>query len=139
MSTHVAADTLAVLGGPPAVTLDDAEAARWPIVGAEEHAAVQEALATGEWSTSPIPQLLEAEFAAYHGVRHALSTANGTAALHAAFFGLGVGPGDEVISPAATYWATAMGSGPLLGTLVHLCSLEGLSFGTRDVRGSASS
>ena len=65
-------------------------------------------LASGDWSTSPVAEQLEAEFAAYHGVRFALSTNNGTAALHAAFFALGLGPGDEVISPSATYWATAM-------------------------------
>ncbi|HEX2514331.1 MAG TPA: DegT/DnrJ/EryC1/StrS family aminotransferase, partial [Chloroflexota bacterium] len=100
------AERLAVLGGQPAITLDQTEAARWPLVEAEEQAAVQEVLAGGEWSTGPEAHRLEAEFAAYHGVRYALSTNNGTAALHAAYFALGLGPGDEVISPSATYWAT---------------------------------
>ena len=99
---------LALLGGPALVTLDQTEAARWPLVEPEERAAVDEVLASGDWSTSPVAEQLEAEFAAYHGVRFALSTNNGTAALHAAFFALGLGPGDEVISPSATYWATAM-------------------------------
>jgi perosamine synthetase len=102
------AERLAVLGGRPAITLDQTEAARWPLVEAEEMAAVQEVLAGGEWSTGPAAHRLEGEFAAYHGVRYALSTNNGTAALHGAFFALGLGPGDEVISPSATYWATAM-------------------------------
>ena len=102
------AERLAVLGGQPAITLDQTEAARWPIVEAEETAAVQEVLASGQLSTSPVARQLEEEFAAYLGVRHALSTNNGTAALHAAFFALGLGPGDEIISPSATYWATAM-------------------------------
>src|SRR5687767_12796929 len=104
----VTAEQLAILGGQPAITLDQTEAARWPLIEAEETAAVQEVLASGELSTSPVARQLEAEFAAYHGVRYALSANNGTAALHAAFFALGVGPGDEVISPAATYWATAV-------------------------------
>jgi perosamine synthetase len=101
-------EALALLGGSPAITLDQTEAARWPIVEAEEQAAVQEVLASGDWSTSPVAQRFEAEFAAYHGVRYALSAMNGTAALHAAYFALGLGPGDEVIVPSATYWATAM-------------------------------
>jgi dTDP-4-amino-4,6-dideoxygalactose transaminase len=99
---------LALLGGPPAITADQTEAARWPLVEAEEQAAVQEVLASGDWSTSPVARLLEEEFAAYHGARYALSTNNGTAALHGAFFALGLGPGDEVICPSATYWATAV-------------------------------
>lgn len=101
-------ERLALLGGAPAITLAQTEAARWPIVEAEEIAAVQAVLESGQWSTSPVAREFEAEFAAYHGVRYALSTNNGTAALHAAFFALGLGPGDEVIVPSATYWATAM-------------------------------
>ena len=104
----MAGDTLALLGGQPAITLDQTAAARWPLVEAEERAAVEAVLASGEWSTAPVARQLEAEFAAYHGVRYALSTNNGTAALHAAYFALGLGPGDEVISPSATYWATAV-------------------------------
>lgn len=102
------AEKLALLGGEPAITLDQTEAARWPLVEAEEIAAVSEVLVSGQWSIAPVANEFEAEFAAYHGVRYALSSNNGTAALHAAFFSLGLGPGDEVISPSATYWATAM-------------------------------
>lgn len=49
----------------------------------------------------------EQAFAAYHGVEHALTTTNGTSALHLALVGLGIGPGDEVIVPALTFAATA--------------------------------
>src|SRR5690242_4037076 len=104
----VAAEQLALLGGAPAITLDQTEAAKWPLAEAEELAAVQEVAAAGEWSISAVPRQLESEFAAYVGTRYALSTNNGTSALHAAFFALGLGPGDEVITPSATYWATAM-------------------------------
>jgi dTDP-4-amino-4,6-dideoxygalactose transaminase len=104
----VAAEQLALLGGAPAITLDQAEAAKWPLAEPEELAAVQEVAAAGEWSISAVPRELESEFAAYIGTRYALSTNNGTSALHAAFFALGLGPGDEVITPSATYWATAM-------------------------------
>lgn len=43
---------------------------------------------------------LEAEFARFLGVKHALAVASGTGALHAALSALGVGPGQEVIVPA---------------------------------------
>jgi perosamine synthetase len=49
----------------------------------------------------------EALFAAIHGRPDAVSTVSGTAALHIALDGLGVGPGDEVIVPALTFIATA--------------------------------
>lgn len=49
----------------------------------------------------------EQEFSALQGTRFALSLSSGTAALHVALASLGLGPGDEVIVPAATYVATA--------------------------------
>lgn len=49
----------------------------------------------------------EAAFAEFCGVRHALTVANGTVALHAALLALGVGPGDEVLVPTLTFVATA--------------------------------
>jgi perosamine synthetase len=49
----------------------------------------------------------EREFAAFCGVEHAVSVANGTAGLHVALLALGVGPGDEVIVPDLTYVASA--------------------------------
>ncbi len=49
----------------------------------------------------------EKGFADFCGVRHALSCANGTVALHLALLGLGIKPGDEVIVPTLTYVATA--------------------------------
>jgi dTDP-4-amino-4,6-dideoxygalactose transaminase len=99
---------LALQGGAPAITLDQTEALRWPVVEQEEIQAVTEVVTSGQWSLSPVTTAFEQEFAAYHGVRYALAHNNGTAALHAAFFALGLGPGDEVIAPSATYWATAM-------------------------------
>ena len=107
MST-ITSSKLALHDGPRAVTLDQTEALRWPIVEQEEIQAVADVAASGQWSLSPVSAAFEQEFAAYHGVRHALAHNNGTSALHAAFFAIGVGPGDEVIAPSATYWATAM-------------------------------
>ena len=50
--------------------------------------------------------LFETNFASYIGVRHAVSVANGTFALHLALKALDIGPGDEVVVPAFTFAAT---------------------------------
>lgn len=51
----------------------------------------------------------ETAFANYIGVNHAIGCASGTDALHLAFRALEIGPGDEVIMPAMTFVATALG------------------------------
>ena len=101
-------DDLALFGGTPAITLDQTEAARWPIVEQEELDALTAVAVSGEWSFNPATVPIESEFADYIGVEYALAHNNGTSALHACTFALGLGPGDEVIAPSATYWATAM-------------------------------
>jgi len=61
-----------------------------------------------DWlTTGPAVEEFERAFASYTGARHAVAVANGTAALHAAMFALGIGPGDEVIVPPLTFAATA--------------------------------
>jgi len=47
----------------------------------------------------------EENFAKYMGTRFALGVSSGTAALDCAVAGLGIGPGDEVIVPAYTWWS----------------------------------
>lgn len=99
---------LALKGGPKAITIDDTEALKWPQIGEEEVKAVTALLMKGELSISEETYAFEKEFADYLGAKYALAHNNGTAAIHAAFFAVGVGPGDEVITPSYTYWATAM-------------------------------
>lgn len=61
-----------------------------------------------EWlTTGPIVPKLEEAFAAYVGAKYAVAVSSGTAALHAAMYAVGVGPGDEVILPPMTFVATA--------------------------------
>lgn len=64
-------------------------------------------LAHGQYILGPEVAELEDRLAAYTGARHCISVANGTDALQIALMALGVGPGDEVITPGFTYIATA--------------------------------
>jgi dTDP-4-amino-4,6-dideoxygalactose transaminase len=58
-------------------------------------------------TSAPNALALQEEFSEFIGVKHCLVTNSGTAALHMAVAALGIGPGDEVILPAFTYWSTA--------------------------------
>ena len=69
-------------------------------------AAVQ-AIRSGWWSSGPRVLELEREIANVVGSPYALAVANGTAALHLALLAVGVGPGDEVITPSLTFVAAA--------------------------------
>ncbi len=64
-------------------------------------------LAHGQYILGPEVQELEDKLAAYTGAVHCITCANGTDALQIALMALGVGPGDEVITPAFSYIATA--------------------------------
>ncbi len=52
-------------------------------------------------------EAFETEFSSYCGVRHAVAVNSGTSALHLALLAAGVGPGDEVITVAYSFMATA--------------------------------
>jgi dTDP-3-amino-3,4,6-trideoxy-alpha-D-glucose transaminase len=61
----------------------------------------------GRYILGPEVEAFEREFAAYLGVEHCVGVANGTDALVIALRALGVGPGDEVVMPSFTFYATA--------------------------------
>lgn len=96
----------ALLGGSKAITLDQTEATRYPIITGEDESAVLDVLRSGNLSFHPATRELENDYRERFGVRHALAHCNGTAALMASFLALELQPGDEVIVPTATFWAS---------------------------------
>jgi len=79
-----------------------------PYLSGNEVKYVTDAIETG-WisSVGKYVEKLEEEFAKWCGVKHALSATSGTTALHLALLSLGIGPGDEVIVPNFTMFASA--------------------------------
>jgi dTDP-3-amino-3,4,6-trideoxy-alpha-D-glucose transaminase len=73
----------------------------------EIDAAMARVVDSGAFILGPEVNAFEEEFAAYCGARHAVGVANGTDALTIALRALGVGPGDEVIVPSFTFYASA--------------------------------
>ena len=97
---------LACRGGPRAVTSDPGDMFKWPIVTDADEQAVLDVLRAGAMSGTDVTRQFEAEFAEWIGLPFALGTCNGTAALQAAMWAVGVRRGDEVICPSMTYWAS---------------------------------
>lgn len=77
-------------------------------------------LAHGQYILGPEVAELEARLATFTGVDHCISVANGTDALQVSLMALGVGPGDEVITPAFSYIATAEAAALLGARVVYV-------------------
>jgi dTDP-4-amino-4,6-dideoxygalactose transaminase len=73
----------------------------------EIDAAIVEVLESGNYIMGPTLARFEKELAAYLKMKHAIGVNSGTDALWLAFMALGIGPGDEVITVANTFFATA--------------------------------
>ena len=82
-------------------------AAEYRSLKSEIDAAVGRVLASGRYVLGPEGEALERELAAYTGAAHAVGVNSGTDALHLALVACGIGPGDEVIVPAFTFFASA--------------------------------
>jgi UDP-4-amino-4,6-dideoxy-N-acetyl-beta-L-altrosamine transaminase len=72
----------------------------------DDVAAVAAALRSDFLTTGPAVGRFEAALAQATGVRHAVAVNSGTAALHAAYHALGIGPGDEIVTSPLTFAAT---------------------------------
>lgn len=78
-----------------------------PSIGEEEIQAVNQVLRSGWITTGPKNQALEQRFAESIGCRHAIALASATGGMHLALLALGIGTGDEVITPSQTWVSTA--------------------------------
>lgn len=80
---------------------------QYQLLKAEIDAGIQRVLDHGQYILGPEVTELEEKLCAYTGAQHCITVANGTDALQIAQMALGIGPGDEVITPGFTYIATA--------------------------------
>jgi len=85
---------------------------KWPIITQKEKDAVADTLDSGILMGAFAPQVsaLQREWARYIGTKYCMATGSGTAALHIAVKGAGLKPGDEVITSALTFVASAFGA-----------------------------
>ena len=101
------ASKLALDGGTR--TVPEGLVKSWPPMTQADKDAVLAAFDSGHLHGNSAPRALELQekWAAYVGTKYALATNSGTASIHMGVAGAGIGPGDEVITSAFTYWSTA--------------------------------
>jgi L-glutamine:2-deoxy-scyllo-inosose/3-amino-2,3-dideoxy-scyllo-inosose aminotransferase len=100
---------LALLGGEPVLreSLDWREI--WPPTDESTAKKLEALFYSRKWTAFDETEGSFAQaFASYHGCRHGIFMVNGTVTLQCALGAYGIGPGDEVIVPALTWYATAM-------------------------------
>jgi perosamine synthetase len=78
-----------------------------PLLGSEEVTAIQQVVASGQLAQGEHVGAFEQRFAEVCHVQEAVAVSSGTAALHLAMLAHGIGPGDEVITTAFSFAATA--------------------------------
>jgi dTDP-3-amino-3,4,6-trideoxy-alpha-D-glucose transaminase len=93
----------------------------------ELRAAVERVLDSERYILGPEVQAFEQEFAAYCGAGHAVGVANGTDAITIALRAMGVGPGDEVLVPSFTFYASVEAIAPTGATPVF-CDVDPQTF-----------
>jgi dTDP-3-amino-3,4,6-trideoxy-alpha-D-glucose transaminase len=93
----------------------------------ELRGAVTRVLDAGRFILGPEVEAFEGEMAAYCGAEHAIGVANGTEAITIALRALGVGPGDEVVVPSFTFYASAEAIPPTGATPVF-CDVDPQTF-----------
>ena len=84
-------------------------------------------LESGRYILGPEVDAFEDELAAYLGVPHVVGVANGTDAITIALRAMGVGPGDEVVVPSFTFYASAEAI-PATGATPVFCDVDPESF-----------
>ncbi len=99
-------DRPAILGGKP--LLDRVKPRRWPPRYAATERTLVRLYREEYWSfNGPFERKFCEKFAEFQGAEHCVFMMNGTVTLEAALYACGIGPGDEVLTPAVTWVATA--------------------------------
>lgn len=114
-------EKLAIFGGTPAISAQPA----WPVVEQNDLDAVRDAVLSGGWyrGFGDRNETFERAFAEYTGAQYAMTVTNGTAALEVILACAGIGPGDEVIVPAYTFYSTASAVA-ILGATPVFCDVD---------------
>ena len=96
-----------------------------PLLGLREElrGAIDRVLDSERYILGPEVSAFEQEFAAYCGAKHGVGVANGTDAITIALRAMGVGPGDEVVVPSFTFYASAEAIPPTGATPVF-CDID---------------
>ena len=97
-----------------------------PLIGAIE-AKLHEVIAGSRFILGPEVEAFERELADYLGTNHAIGVANGTDAITLVLRALGVGPGDEVVVPSFTFYASAEAI-PQTGARPVFCDVDPETF-----------
>ncbi|HQE83495.1 MAG TPA: DegT/DnrJ/EryC1/StrS family aminotransferase, partial [Candidatus Hydrogenedentes bacterium] len=96
----------------------------WTQIGGDEVRMVAEMTRRNELSGgTPVVREFEEAWRKHIGSRFCVSVMNGTSALYSAYFGVGVGPGDEVICPVNT-WICTIAPALLLGAKPVFCDID---------------
>ncbi len=96
-----------------------------PLLGLREElrTAIERVVDSGHYVLGREVEAFEREFASYCGAEHAIGVANGTEAITIALRAMGVGPGDEVVVPSFTFYASAEAIPPTGATPVF-CDID---------------
>jgi dTDP-3-amino-3,4,6-trideoxy-alpha-D-glucose transaminase len=105
-----------------AVALFDTSSALAPLRG-QLRAAIERVLDSERFILGPEVESFERELAAYTGAAHGVGVANGTDAITIALRAMGVGPGDEVVVPSFTFYASAEAIAPT-GARPVFCDID---------------
>jgi dTDP-4-amino-4,6-dideoxygalactose transaminase len=104
------------------VPLFDTSTPRAPLRG-ELRAAIERVLDSERYILGPEVEAFEREFADYSGAAHGVGVANGTDAITIALRAMGVGPGDEVVVPSFSFYASAEAIPPT-GAIPVFCDID---------------
>jgi dTDP-4-amino-4,6-dideoxygalactose transaminase len=111
---------LAIFGGEPAIS---SVWPKWPEAGPRDRQLIEEVLKSDIWGgTGMGPKIRELndKFARYCDCAFGAAVANGTVSMELCLAAWGIGPGDEVIVPTVTFWATSVAVHHVGATVVYV-------------------